>query len=61
MPRYLISYPKGKQSEDILVENPELKVTMHGEWVVLSDPQGPCLMIPAHADAIITRIDEAEE
>ncbi len=61
MPRYLITHPKGKQGEDILVEDPDLTLTIQGEWAVLTDQHGPCLAIPAHAGATITRIDEAEE
>lgn len=61
MPRYLITHPKGKQSEDMLVEDPELKLTIQGEWAVLTDQHGPCLAIPAHAGATITRVDEVEE
>ncbi|MFE9398656.1 hypothetical protein [Streptomyces flavidovirens] len=61
MPRYLIAHPKGKQGEDILVEDPELKLTIQGEWAVLTDQHGPCLAIPAHAGATITRIDEPED
>jgi len=61
VPRYLITHPKGKQGEDILIEDPDLTLTIHGEWAVLADPQGPCLALPAHAGATITRIDEPEE
>ncbi len=61
MPRYLITHPKGKQSEDILVEDPDLTLTIHGEWAVLTDQHGPCLAIPAHTGVTITRIDDAEE
>ncbi|WP_327307988.1 hypothetical protein OG730_34955 [Streptomyces sp. NBC_01298] len=60
MPRYLITHPKGKQGEDILVEDPDLTLTFQGGWAVLSNPQGPCLALPAHAGATITRIDEPE-
>ena len=61
MPRYLITHPKGKQSEDILVEDPDLTLTIQGEWAVLADQHGPCLALPAHAGATITRIDEQPE
>jgi hypothetical protein len=61
VPRYLITHPRGQQGEDILVEDPDLTLTIQGEWVVLADPLGPCLALPAHAGATITRIDEPEE
>jgi len=61
VPRYLITHPKGKQGEDILIEDPDLTLTIQGEWAILSDPQGPCLAVPAHAGATITRIDEQPE
>lgn len=61
MPRYLITHPRGKQGEDVLVDDPELTLTIQGDWAVLADPQGPCLAVPAHAGATITRIDEPEE
>ena len=61
MPRYLITHPKWKQSEDILIEDEHLTLTIQGEWAVLTDQHGPCLAIPAHAGATITRIDEPEE
>lgn len=58
MPRYLITHPKGKQGEDILIEDPDLTLTIQGGWAVLADGQGPCLALSAHAGATITRIDE---
>jgi len=61
MPRYLISHPKKQQGEDILIEDPDLTLTIQGDWAVLADPQGPCLALPAHAGATITRIDEQPE
>ncbi|MGW3321133.1 hypothetical protein [Streptomyces virginiae] len=61
MPRYAITHPKGKQGEDILIEDPELTLTIQGAWAVLSDPQGACLALPAHSGATITRIDELED
>lgn len=61
MPRYLITHPKGQHGEDILVEDPDLKLTIQGDWAILSDPNGPCLALPSHAGATITRIDEPEE
>lgn len=61
MPRYLIAHPKGQQGQDILVEDPDLTLTIQGAWVVLADPQGPCLLVPADTGAIITRIDEQPE
>ncbi len=61
MPRYLITHPKGQQGEDILVEDPDLTLTIQGDWAVLADPQGPCLVLPAHAGATITRIDDEPE
>ncbi|MFJ3839460.1 hypothetical protein ACIPY6_28690 [Streptomyces sp. NPDC090054] len=61
MPRYLITHPKGQQGEDVLVEDADLTLTIQGHWAVLADPQGPCLVVPAHAGATITRIDEPEE
>lgn len=60
MPRYLVNYPKGK-GEDILIEDDQLSLTIQGEWVMLTDQHGPCLVIPAHAGATITRIDEPED
>ncbi|MCX5176725.1 hypothetical protein [Streptomyces virginiae] len=61
MPRYLITHPKGQQGEDVLVEDPDLTLTIQGSWAILSDPQGPCLAVSAHAGATITRIDEQPE
>lgn len=61
MPRYLITHPKGQQGEDVLVEDPELTLTIQGGWAVLADLHGPCLAVPAHAGATITRVDEPEE
>ncbi|MER7507070.1 hypothetical protein ABTX82_01775 [Streptomyces lavendulae] len=61
MPRYLITHPKGQQGEDILIEDRDLTLTIQGDWAVLADTQGPCLAIPAHAGATITRVDEPEE
>lgn len=60
MPRYLIAYPKGK-GEDILAEDADLTLTTDGAWAVLTDPQGPCIAVPAHAGATITRIDEPQD
>lgn len=59
--RYLVTHPKGKQSEDILVEDDQLTLTFNDGWAVLSDPAGPCLAIPSHAGATITRIDDDPE
>jgi hypothetical protein len=61
VPRYLITHPKGQQGEDILIEDPDLTLTIQGEWAILTDAQGPCLALPAHAGAVITRIDEQPE
>lgn len=60
MTRYLIAYPKG-QGEDILAEDPDLTLTIEGAWAVLTDPLGPCIAVPAHAGATITRIDEPQD
>ncbi|WP_406325812.1 hypothetical protein OG784_12830 [Streptomyces sp. NBC_01617] len=61
MPRYLIAHPKGKQSEDILVEDEHLTLAIHGDWAVLTDQHGPCIAVPAHTGATITRIDDEPE
>ncbi|MER7733688.1 hypothetical protein ABTX80_22610 [Streptomyces erythrochromogenes] len=61
MPRYLITHPKGQAGDDILIEDPHLTLTIQGDWAILSDRIGPCLALPAHAGATITRIDEPEE
>lgn len=61
MPRYLITYPKGQQGDDVLVEDPGLTLTIRGTWAVLADPNGACVAVPGHAGAMITRIDEPEE
>ncbi|MFD4921153.1 hypothetical protein ACFWNE_07515 [Streptomyces goshikiensis] len=61
MPRYLITHPKGQHGEDILIEDPNLTLTIHGEWAVLADSDGPCLALAAHSGATITRIDEQPE
>jgi hypothetical protein len=61
VPRYLITHPKGQAGEDILVEDPDLTLTIHGAWAVLTDPNGACVAVPAHAGATITRIDEQPE
>ena len=61
MPRYLITHPKGQAGADILIEDRDLTLTIHGDWAVLADPQGPCLALPAHAGATITRIDDEPE
>jgi hypothetical protein len=61
VPRYLITHPRGQQGDDVLVDDPDLTLTIQGEWAVLADPLGPCLVLPAHAGATITRIDEPEE
>lgn len=61
MPRYLITHPKGQAGDDILVEDPDLTLTIQGDWAILSDLNGPCLAVPAHAGATITRIDEQPE
>lgn len=60
MPRYLVTYPKGK-GEDILVEDDQLTLAIDGEWAMLTDQLGPCLVIPVHAGATITRIDVPED
>ncbi|MFJ8016232.1 hypothetical protein [Streptomyces sp. NPDC096339] len=59
--RYLITHPKGQQGEDILVEDPDLTLTIQGEWAILADSHKPCLALPAHAGATITRIDDEPE
>lgn len=59
MPSYLITYPKGK-GEDILVEDEQLELVLAHGWAVLTDQRGPCLAIPAHGGATITRIDDTE-
>jgi hypothetical protein len=60
MPRFLITHPKG-QGEDILVEDPDLTLAFQDGWAVLADHYGPCIAVPAHAGATITRIDEAAQ
>ena len=60
MPAYLIRYPKG-QGEDLMVEDPTLTLdTRHG-WAVLADQHGPCIAVPAHSGATITRIDHQQD
>jgi hypothetical protein len=61
VPRYLITHPKGQQGDDILIEDPDLTLAIQGSWAILSDPQGVCLAVSAHAGATITRIDEQPE
>ncbi|MCX4543783.1 hypothetical protein [Streptomyces sp. NBC_01565] len=61
MPRYLITHPNGQHGEDVLIEDAELTLTIQGAWAVLADSDGPCLALPAHAGATITRIDEQPE
>jgi hypothetical protein len=61
VPRYLITHPKGQQGEDILIEDPDLTLIIQGDWAVLADLDGPCLVLPAHAGATITRVDELAE
>jgi hypothetical protein len=60
MPGYLITYPKG-QGEDVLAEDDQLELSIAHGWAVLTDQHGPCLALPAHAGATITRIDEPED
>lgn len=61
MSRYLIAHPKGKGGEDILVEDPTLTLAIHDGWAVLADQHGPCIAVPAHTGATITRIDEPQD
>lgn len=60
MPRYLITYPKGR-GEDVLAEDEHLDLAIVHGWAVLTDQHGACLALPAHAGATITRIDEPED
>lgn len=60
MPAYLIRYPRG-QGEDILAEDDPLTLTIDGAWAVLTDAAGPCIAVPAHAGATITRIDQDQQ
>lgn len=60
MPAFLIRYPKG-QGEDVLAEDPALTLEFTDGWAVLIDDGGPCLAIPAHTGATITRIDPQEQ
>ncbi|WPO70210.1 hypothetical protein [Streptomyces sp. KN37] len=56
MTAYLIRYPKG-QGDDLLAEDEPLTLTIDGGWAVLADQHGPCIAVPAHAGATITRIN----
>lgn len=60
MPRFLIRHP-GKQSDDVLVEDPALTLTFENGWAVFADTAGTCLAIPAEAGAHIERVDEHQE
>lgn len=59
MARYLIRHP-GKQSDDILIEDPTLALDFHGNWAVFSDKEGIYLALPAN-EAQIERVDEAQD
>ncbi|MFD9069158.1 hypothetical protein [Streptomyces lasiicapitis] len=60
MTAYLIHYPKG-QGEDVLVEDPALTLDFTHGWAVLADQHGPCLAVPTHSGATVTRIDEPRD
>ncbi|WP_018385266.1 hypothetical protein [Wenjunlia vitaminophila] len=60
MPIYLVHYPKGN-GEDLVVSDDQLTLTADGSWAVLADQHGPCVAVPAHAGATITRIDQDPE
>ena len=59
MPGYLIRHP-GKGSEDLVIEDPDLTLTFHGNWAVFSDTQGTFLALPAN-EAQIQRVDHQAE
>lgn len=60
MPTYLIRYPKG-QGEDIVAEDDTLTLEFTHGWAVLTDQHGPCIAIPKHTGATITRIDQGQQ
>lgn len=60
MPRFLIRHP-GKQSDDLLVEDPHLTLHFEHGWAILADAAGTCLAIPAEAGAHIERVDEPQD
>jgi hypothetical protein len=60
VPRYLVSYPRGQQRDDMLIED-DLTLTFNGDWAILGDPNGPALAIPAALGVLIERVDEHHE
>lgn len=56
MPAFLIRYPKG-QGEDTLAQDDHLTLHVEGSWLIVSDNDGPCIAVPSHAGATITRED----
>lgn len=57
---YLIRYPKG-QGEDLMVQGDHLTLDITHGWAVLADQHGPCIAVPAHSGATITRIDQDQQ
>lgn len=61
VPAYLIVHPPEKRKADVLVEDPQLALTVADGWAVFSDHDGICLAIPAGLGAHIQRVDEPQD
>ncbi|MBQ1163176.1 hypothetical protein KBZ21_34810 [Streptomyces sp. A73] len=60
MPSFLVRYPRG-QGEDVVATDDHLTLTIDSGWAVLADEAGPCIAVPAHSGATITRIDQDQQ
>lgn len=58
MPAYLIVHPREQRKDDVLIEDPNLTLTVTDGWAVFTDEDGICLAIPAGLGAQIQRVDE---
>ncbi|MEV7654664.1 hypothetical protein AB0O39_10880 [Streptomyces anulatus] len=60
MPAFLIRHP-GKQSDDLVIEDPALTLRFEHGWAVFTDATGTCLAVPSEAGAHIERVDEPQD
>ena len=61
MPAYLIVHPREQRKDDVLIEDPQLALTVADGWAIFADERGICLAVPAALGAQIQRVDEGQD
>jgi hypothetical protein len=61
MVAYQLTHKHEYRDRNETIEADGLTLEVQGDWIVLSDSQGPRMVIPSCLGVIVTRIDPAQD